>query len=189
MNKPSKKKKSPKNRSIGCGFVLPRTTLWIILSVILLLINLFISFLSLCEFSEPSAWRWVVCVFDLVLIIFYIVLFIFNVMEVRRNIWANKKLQTSKIAYANSIELRHSAIGIFCFLFLAIFWAVFMGIQLDSQFLITSNVTNYITLKVFYALNIVVIFVMIACYLDYQADISEQRIQKMETAMVENVAQ
>lgn len=163
-------------RILSCGLVFPRTTVWIIISIILLLVNLIICLLSLCEFTEPSAWRWVGCGFDFFFVLAYFILLVFNIREVRHRVYKNKhEFDVRGAKYANAVEMRHSAMGFIWFFFVSIFWAIFMGIKTDSQFLITTNVTNYFILKFFYSLNVIATLWLVAFYFDYPSDFLDLR--------------
>lgn len=120
----------------------------------------------------------------------YILLLVFNTRLIRKKLLQSKSSKKKHTrgdeiqpfySYEKSLELQHAWIGILSFIFLALFWTLFMGIKNDSDFLITGNLINYITLKQFYLFNILVdIFLISASTFNFFSDVLDHRVRNLE---------
>jgi hypothetical protein len=178
--------KKHKTTNIGCGFLLPRTTVWVLLSILILMVNFILCILGFTELIDPIQWRWGMCGYALALSGIYILLLIYNTRIIRKKLQSKRKERQSYgdslfYSYEKSLELKHAWTGILFFLAMSIFWAVFMGIKVDGDFLITTNLINYITLKLFYLFDVIVTIGLIAAStFNFFDDVVDHRLKILE---------
>jgi len=188
----------PKSDTVVCNnFIIPRSTIWILIINVLLLIDLIFSLLAVTDIVDAPSWRWVVCGMAFAFVLIYLVLFIFNARQIQRAIWKRKNsrnnttnnqgtysskkdemnyIKHSTYSFVNSLELQNAVFGFLAFLFMSVFWAIFMGVNTDDMFLITTNISNYIILKIFYLYNILSTYMMFVIYFNYPFDVLDQRL-------------
>jgi len=151
------------------GIVLPRTSIWMFFVLIVMLIHMIICFLCLCDFVDSSSWRWVLCGLTLAYSLIFLISLIATFIQMRREVWRDKKKDYK--TFPVYVQLQNSFYGFIMFLFTSVFWATFMGVKTDVQFLITISITNYIILKMFYLLNINIVFALLLTHLNFPVDI------------------
>lgn len=178
-------KSKKKNTNIGCGFLLPRTTILLVISMLVLATNNILVFLLITEIADPISFRWGMCGLALALSGVYIIWALFLTRTIHRSVNEKKhSSQSSVYSFTRCKELTHAWQGIICLLPMAIFWAIFMGVKHDADFFITVNVKNYVTLKIFYVVDIVVTTFLLATVLpNFVDDATDHKITQLENKL------